>query len=84
MILIFFFIGGKLALAVGCYHAERVNGVFCLDSAPLDQRYHEAFKELKGVVNFAHNLNLNRGKNDIEVELKEKIFVKNIFISQKK
>jgi len=29
-------IGGKLALAVGCYHAERVTGVFAIDSTPTD------------------------------------------------
>lgn len=31
--------GGKLALAVGCYHSERVTGVFNLDSAPVDHRF---------------------------------------------
>lgn len=42
--------GGKLALAVGCYHAERVSGVFAIDTAPLDHRYFDAFKEFKGYV----------------------------------
>lgn len=64
-----------MALAVGCYHAERVTGVFCLDSGPLDHRHYEAYRELKDVVKFAHGLNLNRGRNDIEVEIKEKVFV---------
>jgi len=35
--------GGKLALAVGCYHSKRVTGVFGLDSGPLDYRYYEPF-----------------------------------------
>lgn len=43
-------IGAKIALATGCYHAERVTGVFAIDSSPLDQRYHEAFKEFRGYV----------------------------------
>ena len=72
-------LGGKLALAMGCYHAERVTGVFSLDSAPLDHRYHESFRELKGVVDFARNMNLNRGKPEIEVEMKEKVLVRTIF-----
>jgi len=36
-------LGAKLALATGCYHANRVTGVFCLDGGPLDHRYYEAF-----------------------------------------
>lgn len=35
--------GAKVALAAGCYHSERVTGVFCLDYSPMDQRYHEPF-----------------------------------------
>lgn len=64
-----------MALAVGCYHAERVTGVFCLDSGPLDHRFYEPFREMKNVVKFAHELDLTRGRNEIELEIKEKIFV---------
>ncbi len=32
-------LGARLALAVGCYHGDRVTGVFCLDYAPVDYRY---------------------------------------------
>lgn len=64
-----------MALAVGCYHADRVTGVFSLDSGPLDHRHYEAFREVKDVVKFAHELKLNRGRNDIELEIKEKILV---------
>lgn len=36
-------LGGKLALAFGCYNAERTTGVFNIDSAPLDHRFHQSF-----------------------------------------
>lgn len=36
-------LGAKIALAVGCYHIDRVTGVVCIDSAPLDHRYFEPF-----------------------------------------
>lgn len=68
-------------MAVGCYHAERVTGVFCLDTAPLDHRNFESFREMKGVVNFANQLSLERGRNEIELEIKEKIFVRSKFSS---
>lgn len=42
--------GGKVALAAGCYYPERSTGVFVVDSAPLDHRYHEAFRELREYV----------------------------------
>jgi pimeloyl-ACP methyl ester carboxylesterase len=33
--------GGKMALAVGCYHSTRVTGVCVLDSGPLDHRHYQ-------------------------------------------
>lgn len=39
--------GGKLALATGCYHHSRVTGVINVDTAPMDHRYFEAFREFK-------------------------------------
>lgn len=69
-----------MALAVGCYHAERVTGVFCLDTAPLDHRSFEAFREMKDVVGFANQLNLGKGKAELETEMKEKILVIRICI----
>ena len=42
--------GGKVALATGCYYPERSTGCFVIDSSPMDQRYHEAFHEMKGYV----------------------------------
>jgi len=43
-------IGGKIALAAGCFHNERFTGYFGIDTAPLDHRYFESFKEFKGYV----------------------------------
>jgi len=42
--------GGKLALAFGCYHLDRVTGVMMVDSAPLDHRYFDAFKEFRSCI----------------------------------
>ena len=39
-------LGARVALAAGCYHTERVTGVFAIDYTPMDLRYHESFKEL--------------------------------------
>ena len=60
-------------MAVGCYHAERVSGVFCIDSSPMDQRYHESFRELKDVVKTAKEINLENNRNEIEIFLKQKV-----------
>merc|ERR1711907_609262 len=38
-------LGAKLALAVGCYHHDRVTGYIGLDTSPMDQRYMEPFRE---------------------------------------
>lgn len=66
--------GAKLALAVGCYHAERVTGVFGLDSAPLDHRNFEAFHELRSVVDTAYNLRLkDKPRAEIEERLKKDV-----------
>lgn len=47
--------GAKLALAVGCYHVDRVTGVFQVDSAPIDHRYFESFKEFKSYISILRN-----------------------------
>lgn len=36
-------IGGKIALATGCYHYDKVTGVLALDSTPTNQYYYEPF-----------------------------------------
>jgi len=69
-------LGAKLALAVGCYHAERVTGVFAIDSTPTDQRYHEAFKEVKGYVNALTQINFKTWSDkEVKEFLKENIKV---------
>jgi len=42
--------GAKVALATGCYNAERTTGVFCIDSSPLDHRCFEAFREFRSYI----------------------------------
>jgi len=65
--------GAKLALAVGCYHAERVTGVFCLDTAPLDHRYFESFKEIKVYVAKLKDFNMQRSRSEIDAQLRREI-----------
>jgi len=55
--------GGKLALAFGCYHLDRVTGVMCVDTAPLDHRYFESFKEFKSNISKASEIDLNTWSN---------------------
>lgn len=59
-------LGAKLALATGCYHSERVTGVFCLDSAPVDHRYFDSFVELKNYVQKCRDIKLNADRKDID------------------
>ena len=35
--------GAKVALATGCYYAERSTGIFSIDGGPLDHRFYESF-----------------------------------------
>jgi pimeloyl-ACP methyl ester carboxylesterase len=65
--------GGKLALAVGCYHADRVTGVFALDTVPHDHRGFEAFHEIKDYVNKVKNLNISRTRSEIDADLRRQI-----------
>jgi len=64
--------GGKLALAVGCYHAERVTGVFCLDTAPVDHRTYQPFQEMRDYVAKIREFNL-RNEKDIHAQLKAEV-----------
>lgn len=67
-------IGAKIALATGCYHSERVTGVFAIDSTPMDQRYHEAFKEFKGYIGSLNEINFKTWSDkDVKSFLKENI-----------
>eukprot|EP01016_Furgasonia_blochmanni_P005459 TRINITY_DN1211_c0_g1_i1.p1 TRINITY_DN1211_c0_g1~~TRINITY_DN1211_c0_g1_i1.p1 ORF type:complete len:458 (+),score=105.78 TRINITY_DN1211_c0_g1_i1:158-1531(+) len=61
--------GAKVALATGCYHSERVTGVFALDGAPLDHRYFDAFKEFTNYVVGAKDVDLRRNRADIEADI---------------
>lgn len=35
-------IGGKVALAAGCYHYDKVTGICVIDGTPTNQYYYEA------------------------------------------
>lgn len=63
-------IGGKIALAAGCYYPERITGYIGLDTAPLDHRYHESYKELKNYVIALKTVNLTANIKEIENDVK--------------
>jgi pimeloyl-ACP methyl ester carboxylesterase len=64
-------IGGKLALAVGCYHAERVTGIMALDTAPMNQHYIESYQELNSYLSELRHFNTNRSLTNISNDLKK-------------
>lgn len=66
-------IGGKIALATGCYHFDKVTGVLALDSTPTNQYYYEPFHQLRSYLQKIKNINLHRPFNSIYLELKSLI-----------
>lgn len=65
--------GAKLAVAVGCYFPEKVTGVFCVDGGPLDQRYHEAYREFADYLERLNRVDLALPKSEIELVLRREI-----------
>lgn len=65
--------GGKVALATGCYHAERVTGVVGVDSAPLDHRYYDAYKDFKGYIEKIKHIEMKRPRITIEADIRRAI-----------
>lgn len=63
-------LGAKVALAAGCYHFDKVTGVFAIDSVPYNQYYFEPFHELRSYISKLKGLNLNRGFGAIIHDLK--------------
>lgn len=66
-------LGAKLALATGCYHAERVTGVMALDSSPMNQSFVEAYRELNGYLQIVKDIDTSRSANHVTNELKKSI-----------
>jgi len=65
--------GGKLAVATGCYHAERVSGVIGIDTSPMDQRFHEPFAEFKQYIEKLTQIDMTRPRGELEQILKRDI-----------
>ena len=66
-------LGAKIALAAACYNHDKTTGYFGIDSSPMEQRYHEAYTELRGWVDYLRHANINRGFNAINHEFKDHI-----------
>jgi pimeloyl-ACP methyl ester carboxylesterase len=52
--------GAKVATATAINNMDRFTGVMSLEGGPLDHRFHEAYQELSGFINYAADLKLNR------------------------
>lgn len=50
--------GAKVATATAIGNMDRFTGVMCLDGGPIDNRYHEAYLELKKYVEKANEMEL--------------------------
>ena len=66
-------VGGKIALATGCYHMDKVTGYFGLDTTPMNHFYHEPVKQLREYISFLRNLNLHRSFASISHEIKHHV-----------
>jgi pimeloyl-ACP methyl ester carboxylesterase len=77
-------LGGKVALAAACYHYDKVTGYFGLDSAPMNQYYHESVRELRKYLNFLETLNINRPYASIKTDLQSNVLCpkwRNLFLA---
>lgn len=63
-------LGAKVALATACYHFDKTTGYFSIDSAPMEQYYHEPYAELRGYLDKLTNLNIQRGFHSISNDLR--------------
>ena len=52
--------GAKVALATANSNLNRCTGVINLDGGPLDHTYYEAYAELKGYVDVAKSMNIDK------------------------
>jgi pimeloyl-ACP methyl ester carboxylesterase len=71
--------GAKVALAAGCYYAEKTTGIFSIDGGPLDHRFYESFREMREYVRRLREINLRGSRADAEAFLKSEIKVKHLF-----
>lgn len=51
--------GAKLATATAISNLNRFSGVICLEGGPVDNQYHEAFRELVDYVNKLKQLKID-------------------------
>jgi pimeloyl-ACP methyl ester carboxylesterase len=56
--------GAKIASAFGTYHMDRTTGVVCLEGGPMDHSFHEAWEEVKNIINKCSKINLSLGLAD--------------------
>jgi len=66
-------IGAKIALAAACYHFDKVTGYFSIDSTPMNQYYHEGYRELRQTLNYLEGLNIKRRFGSINIDMKNNI-----------
>lgn len=47
--------GAKVACAFGSYHMDKTTGVMCLEGGPYDHSYHEAWEEVRTIIERCFN-----------------------------
>ena len=63
-------LGGKVALATGCYHFDKITGICTFDTTPTNQYYFQPFHEIRDYINELKNINLHRPFGSISHDLK--------------
>ena len=62
--------GAKVASAFGSYHMEKTTGVVCLEGGPVDNSYHEAWEEVKDLVQILGKINVADANSSSDINKK--------------
>ena len=62
--------GAKVASAFGSYHMEKTTGVVCLEGGPVDNSYHEAWEEVKDLVQILGKLDVANANSSSDINKK--------------
>lgn len=63
-------LGGKVALATGCYYHNHVTGVYGIDTVPYNQYFYEPHHELRGYLEALSQISLTRPYSTLVTDLK--------------
>lgn len=66
-------LGGKVALATGCYHPNYVTGFYGIDTVPHNQHFYEPLHELRANLQALQSVSLHRSYQSIVAEIKAQV-----------